>query len=60
MDTGMNRLGIDLQELKILSDKKYLKNINIKFIMSHFTCAEDNNNLMNNIQLEELLDSLSY
>jgi len=56
VDTGMNRLGINLQELKDLSDKTYLKNINIKFIMSHFTCAEDNNNLMNSIQLEELLN----
>ncbi len=32
------------------------KNINIKFIMSHFACAEDINNLMNKKQLEELLN----
>jgi alanine racemase len=56
MDTGMNRLGINLQELKDFSDKNYLKNINIKFIMSHFACAEDINNLMNKTQLEELLN----
>lgn len=56
MDTGMNRLGINLQELKGISDKNYLKNINIKFIMSHFACAEDINNLMNKTQLGELLN----
>jgi alanine racemase len=56
MDTGMNRLGINLQELKDLVDKKYLKNINIKFIMSHFACAENINDLMNKAQLEELLN----
>ncbi|MDB9761922.1 alanine racemase [Alphaproteobacteria bacterium] len=56
IDTGMNRLGINLQELKDLSDKKYLKNINIKFIMSHFACAENINDLMNKTQLEELLN----
>ena len=56
IDTGMNRLGINLQELKDLSYKSYFKNINIKFIMSHFACAEDINNLMNKKQLEELLN----
>ena len=56
IDTGMNRLGINLQELDGLSGTEYFKNINIKFIMSHFACAEDINNLMNKIQLEELLN----
>ena len=53
-DTGMNRLGINLQDLQYLSDKKYLKNINIKFIMSHLTSAEDINNIMNKEQLNKL------
>ena len=52
----MNRLGMNLQEIKNLSDKEVFKNINIKFIMSHFTCAEDINNLINKIQLEKLLN----
>ena len=56
IDTGMNRLGMNLQEIKSLSDKEVFKNINIKFIMSHFTCAEDINNLINKIQLEKLLN----
>ena len=56
IDTGMNRLGMNLQEIKNLSDKEVFKNINIKFIMSHFTCAEDINNLINKIQLEKLLN----
>ena len=53
-DTGMNRLGINLQDLQYHSDKKYLKNINIKFIMSHLTSAEDINNIMNKEQLNQL------
>ena len=56
IDTGMNRLGINLQELKNLTNKKYFRNITIKFIMSHFTSAEDAHNLMNKRQLEELLN----
>ena len=56
IDTGMNRLGMDLQELKNIENKKYLININIKFIMSHFTCAEDIDDPMNKIQLKELLN----
>ena len=57
IDTGMNRLGMNIQEIKSISDKKIIENINIKFIMSHFTCAEDVNNLINKIQLEKLLNS---
>ena len=56
VDTGMNRLGMNLKEIESLSDKEILENINIKFIMSHFTCAEDYNNLVNKTQLEKLLN----
>ena len=54
VDTGMNRLGINLKDIKNSLNNKYFNKINIKFIMSHLACAEDINNLMNNKQLNEL------
>ncbi|HIK87226.1 MAG TPA: alanine racemase [Alphaproteobacteria bacterium] len=56
VDTGMNRLGINLKDIKNSLNNKYFNKINIKFIMSHLACAEDTNNLMNNKQLNELKD----
>ena len=54
IDTGMNRLGIKLKHIKDSLNRKYFSKINIKFIMSHFACAEDKRNPMNNKQLNEL------
>ena len=51
IDTGMNRLGINIKDLKNIKNKFFFKNINIKFIMSHLACAEDKDNKMNIKQL---------
>ena len=47
IDTGINRLGIPIADLKKL---KKIHNITIKFIMTHFASANEKNNPYNNKQ----------
>lgn len=52
IDTGMNRLGLDVDELTQLSrDKKLWTSLNPEWVMSHLACAPDAANLMNKTQL---------
>ena len=59
VDTGMTRLGINHKELV-----SYLKNnletiqqkIEVKYIMSHLACAEDENHTHNKLQLGKMLE----
>jgi len=47
----MNRLGINIGDIKKKENKTLFKKLNIKFIMSHLACAEDKHNNMNKKQL---------
>ena len=50
VDTGMNRLGIDIEEAeKIIQIAK--NNLNLSLIMSHLSCSENKTSKMNNSQL---------
>jgi len=52
IDTGMNRLGLDAEELTELSrDKSLWKALNPEWVMSHLACAPDASNPMNKAQL---------
>ena len=53
IDTGMNRLGMTLDEVTALSrDKSLWKALNPEWVMSHLACAPDAKNPMNKTQLQ--------
>mgnify|MGYP002777136753 CR=1 FL=1 len=53
IDTGMNRLGLSQQEAKkFLADKKNFSSLDIKYLMTHLACANEQS-AMNSIQLED-------
>jgi alanine racemase len=55
-DTGMNRLGMEKGEiLKIIDNKDLISSIEILYIMSHLSVAEDSNNLRNREQREKFI-----
>jgi len=52
IDTGMNRLGLNLEEVTELSrDKNLWKALNPEWVMSHLACAPDASHPMNKAQL---------
>ena len=55
-DTGMNRLGLNFDEIKLISKKLNLRNINIKYIISHLASSEEMNNSFNNFQLKKFME----
>ena len=53
IDTGMNRLGLSMEDVTILSRNKSLwKDLNPEWVMSHLACAPDASNPMNKTQLQ--------
>jgi alanine racemase len=51
IDTGMTRLGLTENEVKELAtDRARLDGLNIRFVMSHLACAEENKNPLNHQQ----------
>ena len=53
IDTGMNRLGLTMEEVTELSrDKQLWRNLNPEWVMSHLACAADDKNPMNKTQLQ--------
>jgi alanine racemase len=53
IDTGMNRLGIDLGEARMLgADRGLLSSFTTSLVMSHLACADDPVHPMNERQLE--------
>ena len=53
LDTGMSRMGLSSQEVAAwLSDADYTKGIDLQFLMSHLSCAEDQSHPMNRAQLQ--------
>lgn len=54
IDTGMNRLGIDIEkDIPIIANSDLEKFVDIKYLMSHLACAEEKNNPKNPEQLEK-------
>ena len=54
-DTGMNRLGLNFDEMKLISKKLNSNNINIKYIISHLASSEEMKNKFNNFQLKKFM-----
>lgn len=53
LDTGMNRLGIRREgEIEELAENYKAWGLDIKFIMSHLSCADEKNHPMNKSQLQ--------
>lgn len=53
IDTGMNRLGVDVKDIPDLVKMEIDKSFDIKYIMSHLACAEEKHNPKNKEQLEK-------
>ncbi len=51
VDTGMNRLGLTLDEAKALSMLSEWENMGIELLMSHFVAAEEAGNALNDTQI---------
>jgi alanine racemase len=51
VDTGMNRLGLTLDEAKVLAAEG-LRGLNAVLLMSHFACADDPDHPKNTSQIE--------
>ncbi len=46
-DTGMNRLGLGADEVeKLMADSSHLEGIDVRFVMSHFACADERDHAM--------------
>ena len=57
IDTGMNRLGLDADEVGMLADDPgRLSGLDIVFVISHLACAEEIGSSMNREQLEAFND----
>ena len=61
IDTGMNRLGLDTNELDfVLNNIPYISSINFEFIMTHFSNSNIKEDNFNNKQYEKILKLNSY
>ena len=61
VDTGMNRLGLDEEELYFaLQNISNISSVNFEFIMTHFSNSNIQNDNFNNIQYEKILKINSY
>ncbi|MBT5827629.1 MAG: alanine racemase [Alphaproteobacteria bacterium] len=56
-DTGINRLGLNFEDLKLFkSNKIKYDQIKIEYIMSHLACSNEHDNPRNQLQLEQVLE----
>lgn len=53
-DTGMNRLGFNWADAKKISMNEALRFLDVKYVMSHLSCADEPDNDQNNIQLKRM------
>ena len=61
IDTGMNRLGLDKNELDFaLENISYISSVDFEFIMTHFSNSNVQNDNFNNIQYKKILKINSY
>ena len=60
VDTGMNRLGMDVKEaLQLAQNTSMLSRVNAKVLMSHLACADDPNHEHNTLQHENFQKCVS-
>jgi len=53
IDTGMNRLGLEKQDVTMLADQsEKLGGIDVQYVMSHFACSDEKNHPMNESQYD--------
>lgn len=52
VDTGMNRLGVSINEAAALAPRIRAENHGIHLLMSHFACAEETDNALNEKQIK--------
>jgi len=52
VDTGMNRLGVSINEAAALAPRIRAENHGIHLLMSHFACAEDTDHPLNEKQIK--------
>ena len=61
LDTGMNRLGLDSNELNhILKNISNISSLNFEFILTHFSNSNNKDDNFNYIQYEKILKINSY
>ena len=61
IDTGMNRLGLDKNELElVLKDISSISSVDFEYIMTHFSNSNVQNDNFNNLQYEEILKINTY
>ena len=61
IDTGMNRLGLDSNELDlILKNISNISSVNFEFILTHFSNSNNKDDNFNYIQYEKILKINSY
>jgi len=61
VDTGMNRLGLDSNELEhIQKNISNISSLNFEFILTHFSNSNNKNDNFNYIQYEKILKINSY
>jgi alanine racemase len=51
IDSGMNRLGFSIYEIQKLQNDGFLKDLNIKMVLSHLACADEKSHEKNLQQL---------
>lgn len=57
VDTGMTRLGVEIQKIdEIIKSIETKDLLDIKYIISHFACADDNENILNKEQLDKFAE----
>ena len=56
IDTGMNRLGMQEDEVKILDLEKHTRNLDILYVISHLSSAEDKLSKHNKVQFEKFTE----
>ncbi|MFZ8865028.1 MAG: alanine racemase [Rickettsiales bacterium] len=55
-DTGINRLGLNMEDLELFKQNKIkYDNLDIKYIMSHLACSNEHDNIRNEKQLEQII-----
>lgn len=61
IDTGMNRLGLEAEEVSVLAAeaKTRLKGLNVVLWMSHLACSDDASSPMNRVQQVRFRDALA-
>ncbi len=61
IDTGMNRLGLDKNELElVLKDISLISSVDFEYIMTHFSNSNVQNDSFNNLQYEEIIKVNTY